>query len=309
VFGAYTFPVSSAFRVQLGISLNDTRFDFRDLANEGDENTSAERAFDPILLPSIGLEYVLSHGRLYGNISRGFSNPGLEEALTPDGALNPGIEQEKGVNYELGYKGRALRNRLAISVALYQMNINDLLVAERFSEDQFIGRNAGSSRHRGAEVDMKYLLPLGGNWVIRPRLGYSYSDHQFLNFVDEEEDFSGNPLAGVPVHRINSGLLLSYATKWTLAINHQFVDQIPLNDANTLFSEAFHVVGFLARCRTTLSEHFRLGVHAGVNNLFNTNYAQSVLINAVGFGGAEPRYFYPGNNRNYFGGLSVSYRF
>lgn len=309
IFGVYTYPISSAFRVQFGLSVNDTRFDFRDLFNTGDENTSAERDFDPILLPSLGLEYVLVNGRFYGNISRGFSNPGLEEALTPDGALNPAIEQEKGVNYELGYQGRALQNRLYIALALYQMNINDLLVAERFSEDQFIGRNAGSSRHRGAELDLNYLLPLGGEWVLRPRLGYSYSDHQFVNFVDKEEDFSGNPLAGVPVHRINSGLLFSYSTAWTLAINHQYVDQIPLNDANTLFSEAFHLVGLRARYGTTLSEHFRLGVHAGVNNLLNANYAQSVLINAVGFGGAEPRYFYPGNDRNYFGGVSVSYSF
>jgi len=34
-----------------------------------------------------------------------------------------------------------------------------------------------------------------------------------------------------------------------------------------------------------------------------------VLINAVGFGGAQPRYYYPGNARNYFGGVQLNYAF
>lgn len=307
LFGVWRVPLASNFQMQLGVSLNDTRFDFRDLFNSGEDNTSAERAFDPILLPSLGLEYQLTHGSLYGNISRGFSNPGLEEALTPDGALNPEIEQEKGVNYELAYRGRLFDKRLAVSVAVYQMNINDLLVAERFSEDQFIGQNAGSSRHQGVELDLRYRIVLGGGWRMVPRLGYTYNRHRFETFIDEEQDFSGNALAGVPVHRVNSGLLLAYQNNWSLAINHQYVDEMPLNDGNTLFSESFQVMGLTSRYSTELSARLNLGMHFGVNNLFNVNYAQSVLVNAVGFGGNAPRFFYPGNGRNFFGGFKLTY--
>ena len=309
LFGVWSYPLSETLKAQLGLSFNDTRFDFRDQFTGDGEDSSAERDFAPILLPSLGLELDLPKGQLYGNISRGFSNPGLEEALTPDGALNPEIEQEKGWNYELGYRGKALKNHLGILFSLYQMNIKDLLVAERFSEDQFIGRNAGSTRHRGAELDLSYRASLGGRWLLLPRLGYSYSNHQFVDFVDEEEDFSGNDLAGVPVHRFNTGIRLMYGTEWTLAVNHQYVDEIPLNDGNTLYSEAFHVFSLTSRFNTKLSDHLRLGVHAGINNLFDLNYAQSVLVNAVGFGGNAPRYFYPGNDRNYFGGLALSYQF
>jgi iron complex outermembrane recepter protein len=38
-----------------------------------------------------------------------------------------------------------------------------------------------------------------------------------------------------------------------------------------------------------------LNLSAGVNNVFDEHYAASVLPNAVGFGGAAPRYYYPGN--------------
>ena len=50
-----------------------------------------------------------------------------------------------------------------------------------------------------------------------------------------------------------------------------------------------------------------MGVNFGVNNVFDVIYARSVLINTQGFGGAEPRYYYPGDGRNFYGGLNLAY--
>jgi iron complex outermembrane receptor protein len=47
----------------------------------------------------------------------------------------------------------------------------------------------------------------------------------------------------------------------------------------------------------------------GLNNVLDENYAASIVPNAIGFGGASPRYYYPGNPRNYFVGASLSYTF
>ncbi len=66
---------------------------------------SAERKFlKAILLPSFKprIRFFLKTRKVYANISRGFSNPTLEETLTPDGVVNPDIAQETGTNYELG---------------------------------------------------------------------------------------------------------------------------------------------------------------------------------------------------------------
>jgi len=59
--------------------------------------------------------------------------------------------------------------------------------------------------------------------------------------------------------------------------------------------------------KNQISEQLRIGLDFGINNLTDTKYAQSVLINASGFGGNAPRYFYPGNNINYYGGLKLNY--
>ena len=113
----------------------------------------------------------------------------------------------------------------------------------------------------------------------------------------------------MPQHRINSGLTVRNAKGFVFNLTHQLVDEIPLTDSNTLFSDSFNTVNAQLRYRTDLGNHFGIGLNLGVNNLFNTNYAQSVLINAVGFGGAEPRFFYPSDGRNYFAGIQLNYRF
>lgn len=307
LFGTYSYLLAQNFKAQIGLAFNHTSFDFRDLFNQGDENTTAKRDFDPILLPSLGLEYQLKKGTLYANIGRGFSNPGLEETLTPDGVINPEIAQEKGTNYELGGRFLLLRNKLNVAISTYQINIKDLLVAERIDEDLFIGRNAGETRHQGIELDFRYTQKISNNWLLIPRLSYSYSNHSFIDFVDGENDFSGNRLAGVPRHRINSGIALRNGKNFVFNITHQFVDEIPLTDANTLSSEDFNVFNLSTQYNTSISRSLTLGLNFGLNNIFNINYAQSVLINAVGFGGAEPRYFYPGNARNYYAGIRLNY--
>ena len=309
LFGTFNYKLTSKLTAQLGIALNDTSFDYRDLINQGPANASAKRNFDPILLPNAGLQYRLNNGQLYANVSRGFNNPGFEETLTPDGIVNSDINQEKGVNYELGTTFSTLNNSLNFSAALYQLDIRDLLVVERITEDQSIGRNAGKTRHKGLELDINYLHKISSKWSLQPRFSYTYNNHKFVDFIDDTSDFSGNNLAGVPKHRISSGLAIKKDQDFTFNIVHQYTDDIPLNDGNTLSSDAFNIINLTTRYNTQIAKSFTLGFNAGINNIFNTNYARSVLINAVGFGGAEPRFFFPGNGINYYTSLQLQYYF
>ena len=308
-FGTLTLAISPKLYGQLGLAFNQTAYDFRDLFNSGSENTSARRDFEAILLPSFGLRYHIKYGHLFANISRGFSNPSLEETLTPDGIINPDIAQETGMNYEMGASFRLPMQKIALDMALYRMDINNLLVAQRVGEDQFIGRNAGETRHQGFELAVNHSFSLSKTIAILPFVNYTFSDHSFVDFVQEGNNFSGNPLTGVPKHRINTGLTLRHGAGFEWNLNHQFVDEIPLTDANTLSSESFNVFFTSVRYHKTIFKKTTLGINGGINNLFDTNYAQSVLINAVGFGGSQPRYYYPGNGRNFYGSISLNHVF
>lgn len=307
-FGSLTISLLEKLQVQLGLAINKTHYDFRDLFNPGDANRSASRNFKAIALPSLNLNYRFSKIQtLYANISRGFSNPTLEETLTPDGVINPDIKQETGMNYELGTQLFLLDKKLNLQVAVYQMDIKNLLVAQRVGDDQFIGKNAGKTNHKGVELAGSYRIRINPSFTITPFVNYTFSDHSFVDFVDGENDFSGNPLTGVPKHRLNTGVQTQLFENFYWNSTHQFVGAIPLTDSNSLSSDSFHVFTTKIGYVKNLTDSFSVGFNFGINNVFNVQYAQSVLINTQAFGGAEPRYYYPGNNRNYYTGIRLKY--
>lgn len=309
-FATVSYPISTKLTAQLGLNLNKTQYDFRDRFNTGDANASANRNFKTLVLPSFDLRYSLSgSNQLYANISRGFSNPSLAETLTPAGVINPDIIQETGTNYEVGLEHKSKDNRLKLDIAIYLMPVNNLLVAKRVGNDQYVGRNAGKTKHQGLDLDWSYQLRLSDKIRLTPFVSYTYNNHRFVDFVDEEanEEYSGNPLTGVPKHKINSGLQAKFGNGIYTNLTHQFVDEIPLTDANTLYSSSFNLINLKLGYRKQLLNSLLLGVDFGINNITDTKYAQSVLINAGSFGGNAPRYFYPGNNINYYTNLKLSY--
>lgn len=310
IFATASYSITPKLTTQLGLNINKTQYDFRDLFNTGELNTSANRNFKALLLPSIDVNYVFTPTyQLYGNISRGFSNPSLEETLTPDGIINPDIVQETGTNYELGIEHKSEDDRNRFEIAFYIMPINNLLVAKRVGDNQYIGRNAGKTKHQGIDLDWSYRFNVTNKITISPFISYTYSNHKFLDFIDEEanEDYSDNALTGVPKNKINSGIQTNFGNGLFFNITHQYVDEIPLTDANTLYSDSFNLLNLKLGYKNQISEQLRIGLDFGINNLTDTKYAQSVLINASGFGGNAPRYFYPGNNINYYGGLKLNY--
>lgn len=306
-FASLLIPFDERFSVQFGLNINKTTYNYRDLFNIVD-NKSAHRDFSPIVLPSLTLNYSFSENQeVYANVSRGYSNPSLEETLTPSGVINPDIQPETGTNYEVGTTLYLARKKLVLNLAIYQMNIKNLLVAQRVGDDQFVGRNAGKTRHQGLEIAANYQFNISSKIRLNPFVNYTLNNHNFIDFIDGENDFSGNELTGVPKHRVTSGLQATFFNHFYWNTVHQFVGEIPLTDANTLYSEAFNVYNTKIGFQKKLSTNFSINAQVGINNLFDARYAQSVLINTAAFGGAEPRYYYPGNDRNYYTSLQLRY--
>ena len=309
LFGTLLLPIFNKFSAQLGLNINKTQYKYKDLFNLGNENKSADRNFNAIVLPSLNLAYEFTKNHeVFANISRGFSNPTVEETLTPDGVINPDIAQETGINYEFGTRLLLNESRFKIEMTLYQMNIENLLVGERIAEDRFVGRNAGKTRHRGIELGLNYNWDVSKNLRIAPFINYTFNDHSFIEFNDEGVDYSGNALTGVPKLTGASGLQLRLFQNFYWNTTHQYVSNIPLTDAGNLDSDSFSVFTTRLGYFKKVTANFTLGIDFGINNLFDTVYAQSVLINTQGFGGREPRYFYPGDARNYHASLRLGYK-
>ena len=123
-------------------------------------------------------------------------------------------------------------------------------------------------------------------------------------FIDNDVDYSGNDLTGVADNVVNLGLDV-VVKNFSFNTNYRHTGSIPLNDANSLYSDPYDLVNVRVNYDFTILDKSNLKLFGGVNNVFDTNYASQILPNAVGFGGRQPRYYYPGNPVNFYLGLNL----
>ena len=195
----------SDFTFTGGFNLNKSGFRFTDQYSYDTINQSGSIALILSFLPGYQ-----SHGALlrqitsYVAINHGFTIPSLSETMTPLGLINTDIKPEKAWSYEAGARFDLFRSRSFIDLALYYMKVSDLIVPKRVEEDFYIGMNAGASLHKGIEVSLQQWLwgkdensePASSSAVLN--LSYSLNSFRFLEFIEGENDFSGNQLPGIP---------------------------------------------------------------------------------------------------------------
>lgn len=310
LFAEMNWWLTSKLKLDFGLNLNNTAYDLTDNHNQEDDNQSASHRFDPVLSPKIGLSYSIhpSH-TLFALASHGFSPPKLEETLLPDGMINPDIQPETGWNYELGSRGSFLNQFFSYSISLYYMDIRDLLVARRIGDDQYVGVNAGQTIHKGLELELNYKIINSDNWQLSHSNSLSVNNYQFEDFEDGDNDYSGNDLTGVPDLTFFTQLHLEGLAGFYSNLNYQYIGQIPVNDANTVFTDPYQLLNLKVGYSRLFGDHWSFSIFGGINNLFDEKYASMLQINASSFGGNAPRYYYPGLPRNYYLGANLRYQF
>ena len=289
-----------------GVNVNQTKYDFEDLFKE-DEDQSGKIKYNLITSPRIGLTYKInSNTAIHTVISHGFGTPTFEETRDEQGFINPDIEPETGYNFEIGSRGNLLNKRLTYDVSLFTLRVRDLLVSRRRREgsNEQIGVNAGKTTHNGFEMALGYRLYENPATFFRGlsiHFNYSYAGYKFKTFIHQENDFSGNMLPGVPRNTINGVMEFTTSIGVYGNLNYRFVDEIPILDDNSIFSDSYQVVNLKAGFQHSLG-NFSFNIYGGINNVINEKYASQILINPQ----FNQRYFYPGQARNYFGGISLS---
>ncbi|MDR6301516.1 TonB-dependent receptor family protein [Mesonia maritima] len=308
-FGQVNLSLSKRWKIEAGININQTDYEITDLFAEDEIDQSGNYQFNTEWSPRIAALYKISSTKnLYASISKGFSIPTVDETLTPEGRINTTLNPETGWNYEIGFKGTWFKN-LYTEISLYTIQVSDLLVARRVAEDRYVGINAGKTDHNGLEILLNYNVELSDFIRLKPYFSASFNEYSFDEFTDQGNNYSGNELTGVPDKKINLGLDVQTKNGFSFYSNALFVSEIPLNDENSKYSDAYQLVNLKAAYELKAIDFLRINFQAGINNVFNEQYAVSILPNAIGFGNSEPRYYYPGNPRNYYGGVGVKFLF
>ncbi len=310
IFSQIRTLLSDQFEIQAGLNYNKTKFELQNDFPASANNPKEEYSYDGIFSPQLSFLYKPNEIRtLYFSVSRGFSLPTTEETLTSTGNINQNIKPETGYNFELGGKLHFFNKKLYTEIAVYRMEIKDLLVAKRIGDDQYEGVNAGKTFHEGIEISLNHNWPINQIFNLNSYVGTSIGKYEFKEFVDNGNDFSGNKLTGVPANTASAGFNLNTNSGFYFSADFQFTDKIPMNDSNANFSDSYSLLNLKTGYEFEILSGLTTHLDAGINNVMNEKYASMILTNATGVGNAAPRFYYPGLPVNYYGIISLNYVF
>jgi len=180
----------------------------------------------------------------YVTVATGFRTPvvnaqaGRASVVDPTDIIIPyGAESDDLTNYEIGAKGRWFGGKMAGSIALYQIDWNNIQIqANRVSDTIQFATNIGGAVSKGLEWDMQFYptkrLSLGFNGA--------YNDSKVTKLSAEEAAISGAVLgARLSTPHFQGSAFLNYRfnltseipANWSLVASH--VDSFPNSFPNT----------------------------------------------------------------------------
>ncbi|WP_181305120.1 TonB-dependent receptor [Rufibacter sp. XAAS-G3-1] len=309
VFGQAEVDLPSDFLLTVGASLNSLRYDIARVSEAAaNPNYEQTRSIDAQFSPRVGLVKVLSPTlSAHASVSAGFSPPTEAEVRPSDASINLALQPERGVNYEAGFRGSLFNQRFTFDVVGFHFKLKETIVSRTTPSGVAVFANAGSTKQQGVEVAAGYAFvqaPAKAFSLLRLWGTYTYTHFRFLNYQQNENDFSGNRLTGTAPHVAVAGLDAESRLGLYLNATANYSAEVPLNDANTVYAPNYFVVGARAGFRRAFAQTWHLDLYAGVDNATDRDYSLGNDLNAFG-----NRYFQAAPGRNFYSGVQLRKRF
>jgi len=306
LFGMVYWLPTQNWNISIGGALNSVDYRLTDQFSENGDQ-SGKRSFPLLFSPRLGINYSPSQKlALYASAGHGFSMPSPEETLLPEGDINENLQPEQGMQYEVGIRLNLFNKATQLEASVYRIDLNNLLVTKRLTEDIFTGINAGETRHTGIELMLHQRIFSHHSFPgsLSLSANYTFSRNRFINFEEDGNVYNGNQLPGVPSSIGKVSIQWLPYQVFQISTHFQQVGSQFMNDANSVKNDAYFLsdlkISYLVH--TPHSGNFNLFV--GINNLANIRYSSMLTVNAVAFGNAEPRYYYPGIPRQTYAGVN-----
>jgi iron complex outermembrane receptor protein len=297
VFAQSEFTLTSNYYFTLGVSGNFVNYGFNRTSVQ--PAIEQKRNIDPVLIPRVALLKKWSkHFSTYGSISKGFSPPTLAEVRPSTNTYNDSLRAETGINYELGGRGKFLKN-FSFDVALFSLQQNETIVVQRQINGSDFFVNAGGTSQLGAEMMVSYFKELKGSLLSSLKIWTSYTrnNFQFNTYIKNQQNFSYKNLTGTAPIVSVSGFDIKTKRGFYLNATFNYVDAIPLNDANTDFAASYFLIGSRLGWASIIKK-IPIDFWMGIDNATDQTYSLGNDLNATG-----GRYYNAAAGRNYYVGV------
>lgn len=285
----------------ISVSLNSNAYDWE---RQYPREENGKVWFKNQWLPNFGAVYIIGKGfSIRGKIGKGNSAPTNEEIRSSTQQFNADLKPEFGWNKEAGIR-KQFGNSIFLEGTYFDFRMKDAIVRRQNDAGQEYFVNSGETVQKGIEVLIESKnFDLKNNVLSRFKFKFSGSfyDFKFKDYRQNENDFSGNDLTGVPKTTINSLLNLTFFRKLSVDYSHFYTSKIPLNDANSVWSDAC-LIGNVRFGLPVDLDKTRLNLFLQIQNLYNEEYVLGFDINAFG-----NRYYNPAAKRNFVFGVKVDF--
>ena len=235
---------------------------------------------------------------IYGNIGTGFETPTLAESAYRAGGSGPNfqLKASKSVQAEIGMKARSGRHSL--DLALFQTRSRDEIVPQSTLNGRTIFQNADRVGRRGVEASWK------ADWQqFSTRLAYTLLDARFKSAYQSGTNTvaAGNQLPGAPRHSLYAETEARVGEGATVGVEMRAESKIQVNDTNTDAAPGYAAFNLRAG-KELRAGPAKVFVFARIDNLFDRQYAGSVIVND-----GNNRFFEPAPGRRLFVGARTQF--
>ncbi|HDS3820027.1 TPA: TonB-dependent receptor [Klebsiella aerogenes] len=284
-----------------GVRYSSVWFDSNDHYVTEDNPDSSDSTSYHKWLPAGSLKYAVTEAwNVYLSAGRGFETPTITELSYRSkniAGLNLGLKPATNDTVEIGSKLRVANGLL--TAALFQTDTDNEIVADDSAGGRTSYKNAGKTRRQGMELGLDQQF--GDSWKLKA--AWTWLDATYRTNVCGSSDCNGNRIPGIARNMGYASFGYQPEQGWYAGSDIRYMGDIMANDANTAKAPSWTVVGLTTGYKWSYGK-MDMDLFGRVDNLFDRNYAGSVIVNE-----SNGRYYEPAPGRNFGIGMNIAWRF
>lgn len=295
------WQLTQKLTLDAGVRYSSVWFDSNDYyVTPGNGDDSGDASYHK-WLPAGSLKYAVTDAwNIYLSAGRGFETPTINELSYRSGnqsGLNFDLKPSTNETVEIGSKTR-IGNGL-FTAALLQTDTDNEIVVDSSSGGRTSYKNAGKTRRQGMELGLDQQF--GDSWKLKA--AWTWLDATYRTNVCGSSDCNGNRIPGIARNMGYASFGYQPEQGWYAGSDIRYMGDIMANDANTAKAPSWTVVGLTTGYKWSYGK-MDMDLFGRVDNLFDRNYAGSVIVNE-----SNGRYYEPAPGRNFGIGMNLAWRF